>query len=146
MDVLPHCYVYYSCHCEWGEGEALPVIVQLHSRWQKRHFSVAFTSLLSLTPLFSVLLLLVCVACRQISHIWPHTSVSLDVSCRAMNCTQLLFHTSSRQSNSTSYGKVNRCDLLFSNYFHNLADFPILFLTNVILCKKTDLHFQPLNT
>lgn len=27
VDLLPHRYVYYSCHREWGESKALPVIV-----------------------------------------------------------------------------------------------------------------------
>lgn len=27
VDVSLPCYVYCSCHCEWGEGKALPVIV-----------------------------------------------------------------------------------------------------------------------
>lgn len=45
VDVMLHCYVYYSCRCEWGEGKALPVIVPSWSRcWKGHYFAALFLS------------------------------------------------------------------------------------------------------
>lgn len=48
VDGLPHCYVYYSCHCEWGKSVALPVIVRIWSRCWNWHRFCCFLSLASL--------------------------------------------------------------------------------------------------
>lgn len=115
VDVSLPCYVYCSCHCEWGEGKALPVIVPYLQQMLKPILfpllSFFHLIILSLPPSVSPSLPLSLVSVYNHPYLtlltpeaWRPWMCCHDNN--LMNCTKLLSHrrSGSNHRNTISQG------------------------------------------